>query len=86
MAGDFHYIFSSGIMPADHKKECSVMEQVKYKVVKSPVIARHLLKKGFQIVDIKPCKEDRRETFFVFEMTDDFINEIKRYEPAYKII
>ena len=35
-----------------------------------PYVARRLLKMGNMIVDIKPRKEDRDKTIFVFEDTE----------------
>ena len=35
-----------------------------------PYVARRLLKMGNMIVDIKPCKENRDKTIFVFEDTE----------------
>lgn len=35
-------------------------------------VARSLIQKGFSVMDIKPNKENRDRTVFVFEETDDF--------------
>lgn len=37
------------------------------KVVLTPTLAKHLLERGFRIVDLKPHKDDPRRTVFVFE-------------------
>lgn len=42
------------------------------KSVFTPYVARRLLRMGNPIVDIKPCKEDRSKTIFVFELTEKF--------------
>jgi len=42
------------------------------KSVFTPYVARRLLRMGNPIVDIKPCKEDRSKTIFVFEATEKF--------------
>jgi hypothetical protein len=42
------------------------------KSVFTPYVARRLLRMGNPIVDIKPCKEDRSKTIFVFEVTEKF--------------
>lgn len=47
------------------------------KSVFTPYVARRLLKMGNPIVDIKPCKEDRAKTIFVFEVTDKFKQDFK---------
>ena len=41
-------------------------ESVNSKLVFSPTIARHLLKMGNQIIDIKADKNDQKRTVFVF--------------------
>ena len=45
---------------------------MKTKSIFTPYVARKLLKMGNPIVDIKPCKEERLKTIFVFEVTDKF--------------
>lgn len=40
------------------------------KCIFTPYVARRLLKMGNVIVDIKPRKEDRDKTIFVFEDTE----------------
>ena len=39
------------------------------KCVFTPFVARKLLKMGNPIIDIKPCKENRDKTIFIFENT-----------------
>ena len=51
------------------------------KSVFTPYVARRLLRMGNPIVDIKPCKEDRSKTIFVFEVTEKFK---KDFEAASK--
>jgi hypothetical protein len=41
-----------------------------YKIIINPSIARQLLHKGNPISDIKPKKENKNETVFVFEDTE----------------
>jgi len=43
-----------------------------YKLIFQPYVARHLLKLGNPIVDIKPDKEKIGHTIFVFEQTEKF--------------
>ena len=48
------------------------MEGMNSKLVFSPMIARHLLKMGNQIIDIKGDKNDQKRTVFVFKKDDKF--------------
>lgn len=36
----------------------------------TPYVARKLLRMGNSIIDIKPCKENRDKTIFIFEDTE----------------
>jgi hypothetical protein len=47
-----------------------------YKIIINPSIARQLLHKGNPIYDIKPKKENKNETVFVFEDTDKLKNDL----------
>ena len=47
-----------------------------YKVILSPSIARTLLHMGNQIIDIKPNKNNKNETVFVFENTEKLKNNL----------
>lgn len=47
-----------------------------YKEIFTPYVARRLLRMGNPIVDIKPDKNNRDKTIFVFEVTDKFKNDI----------
>ena len=40
-----------------------------YKEIFTPYVARRLLKMGNPIIDIKPDKENRQKTIFLFENT-----------------
>lgn len=58
----------------------------KYKSVFTAELARHLLKKNYRIVDIKPLKEDPKRTIFIFENSAElekdmfkFLNQKKKY-------
>jgi len=46
------------------------------KVIIKPPIARTLLHKGNQIIDIKPNKNNQNETVFVFEDTEKFRKDL----------
>lgn len=41
------------------------------KTVMYPNVARKLLALGYQIVDLRPKKEDRKATLFVFRVDED---------------
>ncbi len=47
-----------------------------YKIVLNPSIARQLLQKGNVIVDIKPNKNNKEQTVFVFEDTDKLHSDL----------
>lgn len=40
------------------------------KMIFTPYVARKLLRMGNSIIDIKPCKENRDKTIFIFEDTE----------------
>lgn len=45
-------------------------DEVKFKVILNPAIARKLLQLGNTILDIKPNKNNKSETVFIFEDTE----------------
>jgi hypothetical protein len=45
-------------------------DEVKFKVILNPAIARKLLQLGNTILDIKPNKNNKAETVFIFEDTE----------------
>lgn len=45
-------------------------------LVFKPKVARSLLKRGFQIVDIKAYKENPDKTIFVFKRSEEILNTI----------
>ena len=47
------------------------------KLIMNPTMARRLLLKGNAIVDIKPKKENCRETIFVFEKTEKLLKDME---------
>ena len=53
-----------------HKKQKKVNFCISTKCIFTPYVARKLLKMGNVIIDIKPCKENRDKTIFVFEDTE----------------
>lgn len=46
-------------------------------VILSASVARELIKSGFVLRDIKPNKNDRKKTVFVFQKTDSLLLHIK---------
>ena len=50
------------------------------KIIIQADLARHLLSKGFQIVDIKAKKENPHETIFVFKVDDGFFDILKSWK------
>ena len=52
------------------------MDKKETKIVFEPQIARKLLKDGCQIIDIKPNKDDKKRTVFVFKNDDNFKEHI----------
>lgn len=45
---------------------------MKGKLIFSNAIARHLIQKGHKVIDIKPHKENKDRTIFVFEVDENF--------------
>ena len=56
------------------------MEEKTTKIIRNPSAARHLLKSGARIVDIKPDREDPTKTksVFVFLIDDKFNEAIEK--------
>lgn len=48
----------------------------KYKLISKPYVARHLLRLGNPIVDIKIDKYRENGTIFVFEITNKFLESL----------
>lgn len=63
----------------DKRIELGVVPGKEYKIVTSAAIARKLLKDGFVIADIKPKRGHERETIFVFEVVEGFIDKLEQY-------
>lgn len=51
-------------------------ENQKGTIVFSAKVARELLRRGFEILDIKPDKRNRQCTVFVFKVEKDIMQEI----------
>lgn len=52
----------------------------KYKLVSSPRIAGRLLREGYKVVDINPDRDNSDRTVFIFESSDDLLDEIAKLE------
>lgn len=59
--------------------EMAVVPELTYKIVNDASIARKLLKDGYKIGDIKPKRGHERETIFVFEITEGFMDKLQLY-------
>lgn len=49
---------------------------MEYKTIFNPSMARQLLKKGNEIKDIKPNKQNNKETVFIFECTEKLLEDL----------
>lgn len=49
------------------------------KVVQYPNVARKLVRDGYKIVDLKPKKENRSQTLYVFEVSEGFEDVFNEY-------
>lgn len=49
------------------------------KVIKSAKCARYLIKRGFNVIDVKANKDNEIMTVFVFEATDNFLSALSEY-------
>ena len=48
------------------------------KLIFTAELARKLLKNGHRIIDIKPHRENKDRTVFVFAVTEEFIKDLKK--------
>ncbi|HCC07276.1 MAG TPA: hypothetical protein DEP72_03790 [Clostridiales bacterium] len=49
----------------------------KTKLVFNPVVARKLLKRGYHLIDLKPLKENKDKTIFVFKNDDKLVETLR---------
>ena len=57
-------------------------KEQEYKIIIKPSIARKLLKLGNPILDIKPHREFKSETVFIFEITEKFKNDLSELKKV----
>jgi hypothetical protein len=55
-------------------------ENPKVKLVSNVRTASRLLQEGYKVVDINPSRDDFNKTVFLFESSDDLLEEIDRLE------
>jgi len=69
------------------KEQTNVITQTKQKefqVIVKPSLSRKLLKLGHQIIDIKPNRNDKNATVFIFEATKKFWNDLSELKKSKK--
>lgn len=49
------------------------------KLIFSPQVAKYLLHRSFQIIDIKPDKNNKDKTIFIFKKNDGLVEAIHDY-------
>jgi len=59
-----------------HKKGNKMEKE--YIVLKNAIDAKKMIRLGYIVKDIKAKKEAPRETVFVFERTDKFLEDLKK--------
>lgn len=65
----------------NHKtKENRRMIATNEKLIFSPQVAKYLLNRKFQIIDIKPDRNDRNKTLFIFKNDDKLAEAINDYK------
>lgn len=52
------------------------------KLIFSPQVAKFLLHRGCKIIDLKPNKNDRKQSVFIFEYSDDLNNALADYKNS----
>lgn len=64
----------------EQNKQQTQETQQESKVVQVAYVAKALLKKGYQITDIKPDRTNKDRTVFVFNKSEELLREIKEIE------
>lgn len=58
--------------------------RVKFTVIFTGELARHLLRQGFQILDVMPHRDMPSQTVFIFEETQHLLDVIREYSKNNK--
>lgn len=53
-------------------------EQVEYIVLKNAIDAKRMIRLGYVVKDIKSKKDAPRETVFIFERTEKFLEDLNK--------
>lgn len=53
-------------------------EQVQYIVLKNAIDAKRMIRLGYVVKDIKSKKDAPRETVFIFERTEKFLEDLNK--------
>lgn len=61
-----------------------MIEEKEVKVIQNGIIGKHLLEKGYSIVDLKPHKYNKKFSVFVFLVEKDFWYDLARIEHDLK--
>ncbi|QXE20034.1 DUF5659 domain-containing protein [Clostridium sp. 001] len=61
------------------------MEPPEIRIVKSPILAKKLLKEGYSIVDLRPNRYDKKLSVFAFECNESIDNIIEEYKEGMRI-
>lgn len=57
-------------------------EDLSVKCILASTMAKYLLRQGFNIIDLKPQRDDPRRTVFIFDDSEGKIGEVmKNYKP-----
>lgn len=63
---------------------CDINDTAESKLIFSPQLANFLLKKGYQIIKLKPKRNCPNESVFVFEIDEYFPYAIDEWKDASK--
>ena len=53
-------------------------EDIKVKCIVASTMAKYLLKQGFNIIDLKPLRDDPKRTVFIFDDNEGKIGDVMR--------
>ena len=76
------YVFAVSPTLSDNIEKATKREEVDttFRVVSSAGVARHLIRDGFEVKDLRPDRVDRKRTVFVFERTEALEKKIAEAE------